>query len=766
MGDLTGNLKASPSTYTGPVSGLVLSQPEGALADAYGNLYILDHGGSFLRVVASGKGPIPSLPSVPNPQADTVYPLAGQGDTGCANPADSEGDGCVATQSIFSTSFWVGVALDLNGNVYIADDINGLVRVVYAGGSVPGLSNLTPGYIYAVAGNGGGGDGAPAIDAYVNPSGLGVDTHGNVYITDANDGYIQVIYSGGSVASDSTGDLPANPVIGDIYTILSNGNYGPGSIAVDVYGNVFFGDTIYNQVGAIYASGTLPGIPNPVAGQTYLIAGNGGNTSTPQNGIPATTAAVGQPYHIAFDSMGNLYIPDSNDGYVFRVDSTGNLTTVFGTTQPGCAIGATDLLGDGCTGTQSSLNTPYSVAFGPTNDMFVADKGLNREPPYLVRELNPETSVLSFITPAVGTTSAMQSVTVTNAGTSPLLMSNIAVSSQFAQVPSGGTDCSTAQSIAPAAFCEIGIVFEPTVAGTPNGAVTVSSNAANATNDVNVITLHGEAGTPVTIGVAATPSSPGAYQNVTITATVSPTSGTATPTGTVTFQAGSTTYGTVTLTNGVASITTNQLAYGNDMIEALYSGDTVYSGEFTISKYDYQLWRPVDRHPIHGHPNVGTEPNRHADSHADRRPRAIQCQFDMLAICAGSYMQSWNLNGGVPKGSPPHQCKCRTLTAAPVTSAQESKEPARGNPFSLALIVPGLFGLLGLSQRRRLKLGLTVQGGILAFVMLSGAFCLTSCSSGAGGTTTRQPVQQTVTINAIFPGPAYVSTTSFQVTVQ
>lgn len=167
---------SSAPNYTGPASSLVLNNAQGLTYDSQGDLFILDAGSNVVRVIASGKGPIPSLPSVQTPVAGDVYTVAGSGSstpstTPLCTPgpnqqdeqssADSKyyGNGCPATDAILdflqvsAVTPNGQVALDASGNLYITDVSDNQVRVVFAAGTVPGLpTNPTPGNIYGLFG--------------------------------------------------------------------------------------------------------------------------------------------------------------------------------------------------------------------------------------------------------------------------------------------------------------------------------------------------------------------------------------------------------------------------------------------------------------------------------------------------------------------------------------------------------------------------------------------------------------------------------------
>ncbi len=238
IGDTTGLLAASPDNYSGPASGLVLSYPQDAVFDKNGNLYIADSAEQLIRVIAakSGTGTIPALPSVTT-TAGNVYLVGGNsaGSVSCTT-LDSDGDGCPATEAYFYANA-AGMAVDSNGNVYIADANSYTVRVIYAAGTIPGLTNPTVGYIYRIAGTlnkgGGSGDDGSALIVELNTNGIAVDGKGNIYIADQSEHTIRVVYSG----SGTIPGLPSNPTPGDIYSIAGTAGSTCNTTSTPTCGN-------------------------------------------------------------------------------------------------------------------------------------------------------------------------------------------------------------------------------------------------------------------------------------------------------------------------------------------------------------------------------------------------------------------------------------------------------------------------------------------------------------------------------------------------
>jgi sugar lactone lactonase YvrE len=149
----------------GPASAAQLSIPTGVQPDAAGNIYILDGGNSRIRMIDA---------------FGIINTIAGNGTSGYS------GDGGPATAAELGYSPW-NVSLDRNGDVYIADEGNNVIRKI----------TLSSGIINTVAGNntaGYSGDGGLATNCELNqPSAIGFDTSGNGYVSDWNNNRIRKI---------------------------------------------------------------------------------------------------------------------------------------------------------------------------------------------------------------------------------------------------------------------------------------------------------------------------------------------------------------------------------------------------------------------------------------------------------------------------------------------------------------------------------------------------------------------------------------------
>ncbi|MGA2654125.1 MAG: Ig-like domain repeat protein [Terracidiphilus sp.] len=294
--------------------------------------------------------------------AGTINTMAGTGTAGY------NGDGGPAINAEISGLYLgMGVALDLSNNLYIADYGNNRIREV----------NASTGDISTVAGNGNrgqAGDGGPATSAEVIPAGVALDSVGNIYIADyfysrirkvtASTGIISTLAGNGSYGYTGDGGSAANSQL-----------FYPTSVAVDAVGNIYIADEGNSVIRKITAStgiiSTLVGsgeFPNGYGQWVCNDSGDGG---------PATSATVCDPWGVAVDSQGNLYIADSA-GHRIRLVSaaTGIITTVAGSGS-GCAQ-QIDSIGDGCLATQSELSDPVAAVVDLSGDIYIADGNVVR----------------------------------------------------------------------------------------------------------------------------------------------------------------------------------------------------------------------------------------------------------------------------------------------------------------------------------------------------------------------------------------------------
>ncbi|WPU94962.1 hypothetical protein SNE25_05430 [Mucilaginibacter sabulilitoris] len=244
----------------GPIASAKFYAPQSIVADATGNLYIADLGNNMIRKISA---------------AGVVSTLAGSGDAGYTN-----GTGANAT---FNSP--CGLAIDAQGNIYVADRGNNLIRKVTAAGAVTTVAgSTTAGYT----------DNATATSAQFNrPSGVALDAQGNIYISDLLNNAIRKITTAGVVTT----------VVGGPKQTALVGN--PAAVTIDAKGNLFISD----QSGRVLEINT-----------NKVLLSLAGNVTSPgfADGQGAS-ALFNSPQGIVVDASGNIWVADSNNNRIRKV---------------------------------------------------------------------------------------------------------------------------------------------------------------------------------------------------------------------------------------------------------------------------------------------------------------------------------------------------------------------------------------------------------------------------------------------------------------
>lgn len=380
--------------------------------------------------------------------------------------AGYSGDGGLATNATLNTP--TGLALDAAGNMFIADQANNLIRRVDA----------ISGTITTVAGGGtSSADGVAATSAALSgPNSVAVDTAGNIYIADTFHHLVrEVTASTGLIATIAGGATQASANFGNGGPATAAQLDNPAGIALDSTGQVYLSDTGHSMIRRVDLS----------SGVITQVAGTGVYGSSGDGGL-ATAALLASPQGLRFDANDDLYIADMSADVVRFVNSTtGLISTIAGNGTEGHS-------GDGGVADSASFNSPSDVALDTAGDVFIADYANN-----VIRKLVFRPPALSFPNTNLTLTSATVPLTLENWGNATLNLSGLTVSSGFEQVAAGSSDCAASSALAAGSSCEAAVAFAPTVAGAITGTLTVNSNSNNQNSPVPV-SFSGEAlsGTP------------------------------------------------------------------------------------------------------------------------------------------------------------------------------------------------------------------------------------------------------------------------------
>jgi sugar lactone lactonase YvrE len=259
--------------------------PRGVAVDITGNVYVADTDNNTIRKITP---------------AGVVSTLAG---TAGVPPGSLDGSGAAA--QFYSPT---GVAVDTQGNVYVADSGNNTIRMITPSGGVTTLAG-TAGQVGSLDGTG------PAAQ-FNSPSGVAVDTQGNVYVTDSSNNTIRKIAPGGVVTTLAGTAL----VVGSLDGAGAAASFQfPNGIAVDTSGTVYVADTNNNTIRVI----TPAGVVSTLAGTAGVGRGSVDGTGA--------DARFGGPLSLALDSLhGYVYVADTGNFTVRRISPAGVVTTVVG----------------------------------------------------------------------------------------------------------------------------------------------------------------------------------------------------------------------------------------------------------------------------------------------------------------------------------------------------------------------------------------------------------------------------------------------------
>ena len=306
----------------GPATSATLNYPIGVIGDSQGNIYISETQASRIRKVA------------PDGTISVYAGNHGQAYTGDGGPA--------AFASLFSPMY---MTFAPDGSLVFADSVNCVIR------------SISPsGIISTIAGNNRctyGGDGGLPLEASLNgPSGVAYDDAGELIITDTYNHRIRVVLTNGKIftlAGDGTQGFS-----GDNGSSLKAEIDTPG--AVRVYnGGIYFADTNNLRIRRIDLN-TLT---------ITTVAGNGTKAYKGDGGL-ATSASLSFPESMTFDTAGNMYIADTRNSVIRRVDPSGIISTFAG-------VNPFDQLNDGGLATNAAIGGPTDIFIDASGTFFISD---------------------------------------------------------------------------------------------------------------------------------------------------------------------------------------------------------------------------------------------------------------------------------------------------------------------------------------------------------------------------------------------------------
>ncbi len=280
----------------GPATAATLDQPTALARDKAGDLFIADTEDNVVREITPD---------------GVIHLIAGNGTEG------DHGQGGPAVRAELDSP--QGVAVNAQGDVFIADTYNDVVREV------------TPrGFISTYAGNGNPGyrgDNGPAGKAELSsPTGLALDSSGNLYIADSGNNVIRRVSTNG-VITTVAGNVAADQASGGLGGFSGDGGPAtsarldsPQGVALDQAGDLFIADTFNNAIREVTPAGTISTVVNTAGAKGS--SGNGG---------AASAAKLNTPFAVSVDnSTGDLYIADTSNNRIRVVTGFTPPTTTGG----------------------------------------------------------------------------------------------------------------------------------------------------------------------------------------------------------------------------------------------------------------------------------------------------------------------------------------------------------------------------------------------------------------------------------------------------
>ncbi len=378
-----------------------------------------------------------------------------------------------AALSTLANGVFGGLAVGANGDIFLSDAVNGsVVEVPFNAGvygptvtlatgfsspqgiAIDGVGTLYVadsghGAIQKIASiNGAYGAVSSVVSGLSNPRGVAVDGNANLFFTD----------TGNNAIKELPRSLSGSP---SVVTLVSSGLSGPTGIAIDSNSDLFFADTGNNQIDQLpYTNGSF--------GSVSTITGGG----------------LSGPQGVAVDAGGNVFFVDTGNNQIDEVPRSGS------------TYGSTVIL------PSLVFSGPQGIAADSAGNLYIVDAT-----PRVAKLDISDPPSLTFPSTNDGSTSATQSVTITDNGNATLVVAAETASSPFTRLSTGGpfTDCLLTASLATGARCSLSLAFDPTSPqnGTVTGTAVLTDNHLNVPGATQTLNLSGTAvGLPAVTGIS------------------------------------------------------------------------------------------------------------------------------------------------------------------------------------------------------------------------------------------------------------------------
>ncbi|HEX3969043.1 MAG TPA: Ig-like domain repeat protein [Edaphobacter sp.] len=406
-GDIYTIMGGATTVYTpGSVvlaTSVAVAAPRKIALDVHGNIFLADNSNDVIWFLDGSTGFMRTI-------AGTFGSISGG--PGCPAQLNPLGDNCQATLATFSPNSAMGVGVDAQENLYVSDSGDQRIRKISVNQIFPAVtsgSSATQNLVVHFA----AGD-TPAATSPFAITGSADFTAAAPNCTlnsdQTTDCTIAVTFSPTQPGSD-TATLVVKSTLGTssqfglngvgaaasialdpgLATALGSGLKAPAGVALDAAGNAYLADAGNNVVLRYDTTGT---------GTVIAGTGSAGNSG---NGGPATSAALSAPSAVAVTPNGAVYIADTANNVVRRIDPiTGVIDIAAGGAATTCAA-ALDPLGNGCLGPQAKLTAPAGLASDPQGNLYIADTGNN-----VIRELTASGYIFTIGGPSFSAPTALQ----------------------------------------------------------------------------------------------------------------------------------------------------------------------------------------------------------------------------------------------------------------------------------------------------------------------------------------------------------------------